>query len=67
MVATGRNKIGQLDGHSIFEVTGFDVLPFSKSTIHLSVVQVSGGLYLMAAEIKFHSFEMKSGLGGLGE
>ena len=40
IVATRKERVGQIDGHLIFEITGFDVVPCVKSTIHLASVQV---------------------------
>ena len=41
IVATNNSLVGSIDGHAVYSITDFDVIPFSKSTIHLSDVQVS--------------------------
>ena len=40
IVATSKSLVGSIDGHAVYSITDFDVIPFSKSTIHLSDVQV---------------------------
>ena len=41
IVATSKKQVGQIDGNIIYEITAFDIIPFSKTTIHLSEVQVN--------------------------
>ena len=41
IVATNKKQVGQIDGNIIYEITAFDIIPFSKTTIHLSEVQVN--------------------------
>ena len=41
IVATDNFLVGSIDGHAVYTITNFDVIPFSKSTIHLSDVQVN--------------------------
>ena len=40
IVATDKKQVGKIDGSVIYEITGFDVVPFAKTSIHLSEVQV---------------------------
>lgn len=47
-MATSKEKVGEIDGHLIFEIKGFDIIPFSKSTIHLSAVQVQDNQQYLA-------------------
>lgn len=41
IVATDKKQVGKIDGSVIYEITEFDVIPFTKTSIHLSEVQVS--------------------------
>lgn len=41
IVATDNSLVGSIDGHAIYSITNFDIIPFSKSTIHLSDMQVT--------------------------
>ena len=41
IVATSNETVGQIDGHIVFAITDYEVLPLVKSTIHLSEAQVS--------------------------
>ena len=40
LVITEKSKVGEIDGHVIWEVKGTDILPFAKTTIHLNEMQV---------------------------
>lgn len=40
IVATKRALVGKIEGHDIFEASGFEIIPFTKSTYHLSESQV---------------------------
>lgn len=46
IVATDNSLVGSIDGHAVYSITNFDVIPFSKSTIHLSDAQVNSGVSL---------------------
>lgn len=40
IVATDKSLVGSIDGHAVYNITNFEVIPFSRSTIHLSDIQV---------------------------
>ena len=40
LVVTEKSKVGEIEGHAIWEVKGTDILPFAKTTIHLNEMQV---------------------------
>ena len=40
IVVTKKKFVGDIDGHSVYEITGTELIPFSKTNIHLSESQV---------------------------
>lgn len=40
LVVTEKQKVGELEGHIVWEVKGSDVIPFTKTNIHLNELQV---------------------------
>ena len=40
LVVTQKQKVGELEGHVVWEVKGSDVIPFTKTNIHLNEQQV---------------------------
>jgi hypothetical protein len=40
LVVTEKSKVGEVDQHVIWEVKGTDIIPFTKTTIHLNELQV---------------------------
>ena len=40
IVTTGRSLVGKIEGQDIYEASGFQILPFARSTLHLSESQV---------------------------
>lgn len=40
ILVTKKKYIGDLDGHAVYEVAGTELIPFSKTNIHLSESQV---------------------------
>ena len=40
VVGTNHREVGSIDGHRVFEMTGYDIIPFMKSTLHLAQSQV---------------------------
>ena len=53
IVASDNSLVGSIDGHAVYSITSFDVIPFSKSTIHLSYGQVR----MFMTSIKSYSTE----------
>ena len=43
ILVTEKKFVGTIEGHSIYEVKGTELLSFSKTNIHLSESQVSHG------------------------
>ena len=41
VVITNRKKIGEINGHPIYKVTGTEVLTYKKTTLHMNETQVS--------------------------
>jgi hypothetical protein len=41
ILVTNKKFVGNIDGHSVYEVTGTELIPFSKTNIHLSESQVN--------------------------
>ena len=39
-MVTQKQKVGELEGHVVWEVKGSDVIPFTKTNIHLNEQQV---------------------------
>ena len=41
IVITRRTKVGEVNGHTIWKVTGTDVLPYKRTNYHLTEQQVN--------------------------
>ena len=42
IVITSKVKVGDLKGHPIWKVTGTEMLPYKRTTMHLNEQQVQG-------------------------
>ena len=47
ILVTSKKFVGSIDGHSVYEVSGTELIPFSKTTIHLSESQVNKKIYFV--------------------
>ena len=47
ILVTSKKLVGSIDGHSVYEVSGTELIPFSKTTIHLSESQVNHKIYFV--------------------
>lgn len=51
ILVTSKKFVGSIVGHSVYEVGGTELIPFSKTTIHLSESQVNKKVYLVLVNV----------------
>ena len=49
LVVTEKRKVGELNGHAVWEVKGCDVIPFTRTDIHLNEAQVRDWCWVFVA------------------
>ena len=49
LVVTKKRKVGELNGHAVWEVKGCDVIPFIRTDIHLNEAQVRDWCWICVA------------------
>lgn len=49
LVVTEKRKVGELNGHAVWEVKGCDAIPFTRTDIHLNEAQVRDWCWTLVA------------------